>query len=261
MTNTLEGIAPMVMAKLAGKTALITGGNSGIGFATAQLFLAEGARVAITGKDSGRLAEAKTALGGKVETFTSNAARVGEIEAMAAEAKTKLGRIDVLFVNAGLASPTPFDEVSEAQYDDQFNVNIKGAFFTVQKLLPLLKDGASVILTSSTADEMGLPGLSVYCASKAALRSLVRSLTAELSSRRIRVNSIAPGPTETPIHGKMGIPAEVAQSMMEALLAQVPAARFAQPEEIAKVALFLASSDSSYVFGHELVADGGWVAV
>jgi len=144
MTNTLEGIPPMVMAKLAGKTALITGGNSGIGFATAQLFLAEGARVAITGKDPGRLAEAKT----------------------------KLGWIDVLFVNAGIALPTPFEAVSEAQYDDQFNVNIKGAFFTVQKLLPLLKDGASVILTSSTADEMGLPGLSVYCASKAALRSL-----------------------------------------------------------------------------------------
>jgi len=207
------------------------------------------------------LAEAKTSLGGKVETLTSNVARVGDIEAMAAEAKTKLGRIDVLFVNAGIALPTPFEAVSEAQYDDQFNVNIKGAFFTVQKLLPLLKDGASVILTSSTADEMGLPGLSVYSASKAALRSLVRSLTAELASRRIRVNSIAPGPTETPIHSKMGIPAEVAQTMMEALLTQVPAARFAQPEEIAKVALFLASSDSSYVFGHELVADGGWVAV
>jgi NAD(P)-dependent dehydrogenase (short-subunit alcohol dehydrogenase family) len=152
--------------------------------------------VTITGKDSGRLVEAKTALGGKVETLTSNVARVGDIEAMAAEAKTKLGWIDVLFVNAGVALPTPFEAVSESQYDDQFNVNIKGAFFTVQKLLPLLKDGASVILTSSTADEMGLPGLSVYCASKAALRSLVRSLTAELSSRRIRVNSIAPGPTD-----------------------------------------------------------------
>jgi NAD(P)-dependent dehydrogenase (short-subunit alcohol dehydrogenase family) len=151
--------------------------------------------------------------------------------------------------------------VSEDQCDDQFNVNIKGAFFTVQKLLPLLKDGASIIFTSSTADEMGLPGLSVYCASKAALRSLVRTLTAELAGRHIRVNSIAPGPTETPIHGKMGIPPEVAETMMKTLLAQVPAARFAQPEEMAKVALFLACSDSSYVFGHELVADGGWVAV
>ena len=249
------------MAKPAGKTALITGGNSGIGFATAQLFLAEGARVAITGKDSGRVAEAKTALGGKVETLIANVARVVEIEAMAAEAKTKLGSIDVLFVNAGIGLPTPFEAVSEEQYDDQFNVNIKGAFFTVQKLLPLLKDGASVIFTSSTADEMGLPGLSVYSASKAALRSLVRTLTAELAGRRIRVNSIAPGPTETPIHGKMGIPPEVAETMMKTLLAQVPAARFAQPEEMAKVALFLACSDSSYVFGHELVADGGWVAV
>ena len=249
------------MAKLTGKTALITGGNSGIGFATAQLFLAEGARVAITGKDSGRLAEAKTALDGKVETLTANVARIGDIEAMAAEAKTKLGSIDILFVNAGIGLPTPFEKVSEAQYDDQFNVNMKGAFFTVQKLLPLVTDGASVIFTSSTADEMGLPGLSVYSATKAAMRSLVRSLTAELASRRIRVNSIAPGPTETPIHGKMGISPEVAETMMKTLLAQVPAARFAQPEEMAKAALFLASSDSSYVFGHELVVDGGWVAV
>src|SRR5882672_2439696 len=199
------------MAKLAGKTALITGGNSGIGFATAQLFLAEGARVAITGRDSGRLAQAKSTLGGKVETFTANSARVGELETLAAAAKAKLGSIDILFVNAGMALPTPFTAVSEAQYDEQFDLNMKGAFFTVQKLLPLLNDGASVIFTSSTADEMGLPGLSVYCASKAALRSLVRTLTAELAGRRIRVNSIAPGPTETPIHSKMGIPPEIAQ--------------------------------------------------
>ena len=249
------------MTKLAGKTALITGGNSGIGFATAQLFLAEGARVGITGKDAGRLAKAKSTLGGKVETFTSNSARVSDTETLATEVKAKLGSIDVLFVNAGIALPTPFAAVSEAQYDEQFNVNMKGAFFTVQKLLPLLKDGASVIFTSSTANEMGLPGLSVYSASKAALRSLVRTLTAELAGRHIRVNSISPGPTETAIHEKMGIAPEVAQNMMKTLLAQVPAARVAQPEEMAKVALFLASSDSSYVFGHELVADGGWVAV
>jgi len=249
------------LTKLAGKTALITGGNSGIGFATAQLFLAEGARVAITGKDSERLAKAKSTLGGKVETITANSARMGDMETLATEAKAKLGSLDVLFVNAGIALPTPFAAVSEAQYDEQFNVNMKGAFFTVQKLLPLLKDGASVIFTSSTANEMGLPGLSVYSASKAALRSLVRTLTAELAGRHIRVNSISPGPTDTPIHGKMGIAPEVAQTMVKTLLAQVPAARFAQSEEMAKVALFLACSDSSYVFGHELVADGGWGAV
>lgn len=243
--------------KLAGKTALITGGSSGIGLATAQLFVDEGARVAITGRDPAALDSAATALGPDVLALHSDAGRVPEIERLMATLKDKWGRIDILLVNAAVAGPAPFELVSEQHYDDLMAVNLKGAFFTVQKALPLLAPQAAVILTTSIANQMGSPNFAVYAAAKAALRSLTQTLALELIGRGIRVNAISPGPIETPIWGKFGLPAEAAQAVKDDVQRKSPAKRFGRAEELARAALFLASDDAGYVVGHEIVVDGG----
>jgi NAD(P)-dependent dehydrogenase (short-subunit alcohol dehydrogenase family) len=243
--------------RLSGKTALITGGSSGIGLATARLFLEHGARVAITGRDESTLAAARKALGNDVLAIRSDAGRVADIELLMAELKDRWGRLDVLFVNAAVAGPAPFEAVSEAEFDDLSNINFKGAFFTVQKALPLLSDKASVVLTTSIANQMGSPNFSVYSACKAALRSLTQTLALELIGRGIRVNAVSPGPIETPIWGKFGMPEEVVQTARHGIVAKSPSGRFGRPEEIAKVVLFLAGDESSYVLGQELAVDGG----
>ena len=249
------------MDRLSGKRVVITGGTTGIGLATAQLFIAEGARVAITGQNAERLEEARRTLGADVLAIRADAGRVADAEAMVAEVGRAFGGIDVLFLNAGIAQFTPLAQVSEADFDAQFDVNVKGVLFTVQKADALLQSGASIIVTTSAANRIGLPGSAVYAATKAAARSLVRVLAAELAPRNIRVNAIAPGPIDTPILGKTGAPVEQQREMLAGMASNVPLGRHGQSEEIARVALFLANDDAAYVTGAEIVADGGWPAV
>jgi len=239
--------------KLEGKVALVTGGNSGIGLATAKEFAREGARVVITGRDRRTLDAAAREIGGEVLALRSDAASLAEIDGLFAAVKEKFGRIDVLFVNAGVAQFAPVEETTEELFDHVMDINFKGAYFTVKKALPLLADGASVVLNTSVVAHVGFPAASVYSASKAALLSLVRTLSADLAGRGIRVNAVSPGPVETPIFGRLGLPEEAKQGFGE----QVPLKRLGRPEEIAKAVLFLASSDSSFLVGTEIVADGG----
>ena len=245
------------MARLLNKTALITGGTTGIGFATAQQFLKEGARVAITGQDAGRVTEAAKQLGAGVIAIRANVSSAEDMQAVATRLQSEFGGLDILFANAGIAKVSPLTDVDEAHIDEQFDVNVKGVFFTVQKLLSLLRNPASILLTSSTAAQQGMAGMSVYSASKAAVRSLARSLSAELIGRGIRVNSISPGPVETPIFGKLGLPSETVGQMAEQILSGVPAGRFGHVDEIAKLAVYLASDESSYIVGEDFLIDGG----
>ena len=243
--------------RLSGKTALITGGTSGIGLATARLFQQEGARVAVTGQNPERLTAAAQELGTDVLTIQADVHSLTEIIAMLAQVQERFGRLDVLFVNTGIGSPAPLEAVDEAHLDDLMAVNFKGAFFTIQQSVPLMGSGGSIILNTSWLNEVGAPGLSVLSASKAALRSLARSLGAELAPKGIRVNAVSPGPISTPFHGKMGLPPEQLQQMAGHLQEQVPMRRFGTAEEIAGAALFLASDESSFMLGSEIVVDGG----
>ena len=243
--------------RLSGKTALITGGTSGIGLATARLFQQEGARVAVTGQNPERLTAAAQELGTDVLTIQADVHSLTEITAMLAQVQERFGRLDVLFVNTGIGSPAPLEAVDEAHLDDLMAVNFKGAFFTIQQSVPLMGSGGSIILNTSWLNEVGAPGLSVLSASKAALRSLARSLGAELAPKGIRVNAVSPGPISTPFHGKMGLPPEQLQQMAGHLQEQVPMRRFGTAEEIAGAALFLASDKSSFMLGSEIVVDGG----
>ena len=246
------------MGQLTGKRAVITGGTTGIGLATAQLFLQEGAQVAITGQNPERVEEARRTLGPGVLAVRSDAGSISDTENTIAEVGRAFGGIDVLFLNAGIAKFGPFAQVTEVLFDEQFAVNVKGVLFTIQKADPLLLPGASVIVTTSAANRIGVPGSTVYAASKAAARSLVRVLAAELAVRNIRVNAISPGPIETPIMGKSGLSPEQQQAALAALVANVPLGRSGQADEIAKIALFLASDGATYVTGAEISADGGW---
>ena len=245
------------MGKLKGKVAVITGGNSGIGLATAKEFVEQGARVVISGRDQKTLDEAVNALGDGVLAVRADVAKLADIDELFAAVATNFGRIDVLFVNAGIGKFAPLEAVTEELYDSIIDVNLKGAFFTLQKALPLLADGASIVLNTSINAHIGMPNSSVYAASKAALLSLARTLSAELVGRNIRVNAISPGPVSTPIFGRLGLPAEVLEQTRQSIVSQVPMKRFGRPEEIAKTALFLASSDSSFLLGSEIVVDGG----
>ena len=245
------------MDKLKGKVAVITGGNSGIGLATAKEFVEQGARVVISGRDQKTLDEAVNALGDGVLAVRADVAKLADIDELFAAVATNFGRIDVLFVNAGIGKFAPLEAVTEELYDAIIDVNLKGAFFTLQKALPLLADGASIVLNTSINAHIGMPNSSVYAASKAALLSLARTLSAELVGRNIRVNAISPGPVTTPIFGRLGLPAEVLEQTRQSIVSQVPMKRFGRPEEIAKTALFLASSDSSFLLGSEIVVDGG----
>lgn len=243
--------------KLQGKTALITGGTTGIGFAAAKSFQSEGAKVAIAGQNETRLQEAAAALGNGVLAIRADVASVSEIEAMTSEVEAKLGGLDVLFVNAGIGKFMPFLQVDETTFDEQFTINYKGAFFTIQKAVPILHDRASIVLNTSINNQIGMANSSIYAASKAALRSLVRTLAAELIHRGIRVNAVSPGPITTPIYQKLGFPQEQLDAFAKDLRQKIPMQRFGTPEEIAKVALFLATDESAFVLGEEIVADGG----
>lgn len=245
------------MAKLQDKVVLVTGGTSGIGLASAQLFIAEGARVVVTGRDEAGLARARDALGERALVLGSAAGSLDDIDALLAVVKERFGRIDVLFLNAGVAQAAPLEFVSEAQFDDMFGINVKGVFFTIQKALPLLGAGSSVIVTSSITNQLGNPAFSVYGATKAAIRSLVMSLGLELIPRGIRINAISPGPIATAMFDRFGLPQDVAQATREHITQKSPIKRFGTPEEVAKLALFLASDDSSYIVGEEIVIDGG----
>lgn len=246
------------MQRLAGKTALITGGNSGIGLATARLFLEHGARVAITGRDPQTLEQARQSLGGEVLAIRSDTGDLRQIDLLMDSVRECFGQLDILFANAAIAQPAPFEFTTEQQFDDTNAVNVKGVFFSVQKALPLFSKKASVIVTTSMANQAGSPNFSVYSAGKAALRSLVQSMALELIGRGVRVNAVSPGPINTPGFGRWGVPPEVVAMARADFEARSPMKRFGEPLEVAQAALFLASEESSYVVGSELVVDGGF---
>jgi NAD(P)-dependent dehydrogenase (short-subunit alcohol dehydrogenase family) len=245
------------MKRLEGKVAVVTGGNSGIGLATAKRLQEEGAKVVILGRSRKTLDEAVKTIGNGVVAVQGDVSKLGDLDKLYAEVSKRLGKIDVLFVNAGVAKFAPFAETSEATYDENFDTNIKGAYFTIQKALPLLSDGASIILNTSVAGQTGHAGTSAYAATKAALRSLARTTAAELAGRGIRVNTVAPGPIVTPILGRTGLPQEAVDEFAKQIIAQVPLKRFGQPEEVAGAVAFLASQDASYITGVEINVDGG----
>ncbi len=249
------------MGRLSGKIAVITGANSGMGLATAKKFVKEGAHVVITGRREKELKEAAELIGKNVTTVTSDVSRLEDLDRLYSIVREKHGHIDILFANAGLGQVTPLGSVTEATFDKTFDVNVKGLFFTVQKALPLLKDGASIILNASIAASTGLEGFSVYSASKAAVRSFARSWTSDLKARKIRVNSLSPGPIETPIFGKMGLTQEQAEQFGANIVSQVPLGRIGKPEEIAATVVFLASDESSFITGVDLSVDGGLAQV
>ncbi len=243
--------------KLAGKVAVITGGNSGIGLATAKLFQAEGATVVITGRRQEAVDRAVKDIGGKSIGLVSDAGNMNDIHALYENIKEKVGKIDVLFLNAGVATFGPFMSMDEATFDQMVNVNFKGLFFNVQKALPLLNEGASVIFNTSIADQKGFPATNVYAATKAAVRSLARTLAGELFENKIRVNALAPGPIDTPIFDKLGFPEGASGEIKDGFAKENPMKRMGTSEEVAKAALFLASDDSSYIMGVDLTVDGG----
>jgi NAD(P)-dependent dehydrogenase (short-subunit alcohol dehydrogenase family) len=249
------------MSKLSGKIAVITGGNSGIGLATAKLFAKEGATVIITGRRQAELDAAVAEIGGNAIGVQGDVSKLIDLDKLYAEIKAKFGHIDIVFANAGISEVSPIGYITEEHFDKVFGINVKGLLFTVQKALPLLVDGGSVILNSSVANTVGFEGIGVYSATKAAVRSFARTWTTELKARKIRVNVVSPGPVETPIINKMGLSAEQIETFSTNITSQVPLGRFALPDEIAQAVLFLASSDSSYVAGVDLYVDGGMVAV
>jgi len=246
-----------MMNRLEGKVAIVTGGNSGIGLATAKRLQQEGAKVAISGRNKKTLDEATKALGNGAVAIQADVARLADLDRLYTEASKKLGKIDVLFVNAGIAKNVPLAETSESVFDEQFDINIKGAYFTIQKALPFLNDGASIILNTSVVDNRGTPGTSAYAATKAALRSLARTAAAELAGRGMRVNTVAPGPIVTPIWDGMGLAKETVDEWTKQIATEVPMKRFGQPEEVAATVAFLASQDASYITGVEINVDGG----
>jgi NAD(P)-dependent dehydrogenase (short-subunit alcohol dehydrogenase family) len=243
--------------KLEGKVAVITGGNSGIGLATARRFVTEGAYVFITGRRQAELDRTVREIGANVTAVAGDVANLADLDRLYAAVRAKKGRIDVLFANAAGAEFAPLGEITEEHFDKIFDANVKGLLFTVQKALPLLPEGASIILNASIVASTGNPAFSVYSASKAAVRSFARTWILDLKDRRIRVNAISPGPIDTPGLSGLGHTAEQAEQIKTSFVASVPLGRLGTPDEIAKAAVFLASDDSSFVNGTELFVDGG----
>ena len=246
------------MKKLEGKIAVITGGTTGIGQSAARLFHEEGARVFVTGRSEQTLAEAKESLPDGITTIRSDASRLEDIDELAATLKAKAGRVDVLFINAGIAKAMPFESITPEIFDEMSGINFRGAYFTIQKLLPLLSEGSSVVLTTSIAADLGMATFSAYSATKAALSSLARTLSNELAPRGIRVNEVSPGMIETPIYAKLGMSTDQVAGLKGMMVDMVPVKRIGTAEEVAKAALFLASDDSSYLLGSKIRIDGGF---
>ena len=247
--------------KLEGKVAVITGGNSGIGLATARRFVAEGAHVFITGRRPAELEEAVRPIGRHVTGVQGDVSHVADLDRLFAAVKQQHGHLDVLFANAGVGELAPLGSISEEHFDKAFGINVKGVLFTVQKALPLFTTGGSIILNASVASIKGVEACSVYSASKAAVRSFARCWTTDLRHRKIRVNTISPGPIETPIRDKVGGTREQIEQFKAKVLAATPMGRMGAPDEVANAAVFLASDDSSYVTGIELFVDGGMAQV
>src|SRR5712671_4991503 len=249
------------MGKLEGKIALVTGGNSGIGLATAKRFASEGAHVFITGRRDGELAAAVKEIGKNVTGVQGDVSKLGDLDRLFSQIKQEKGKLDVVFANAGVAKYTPFGQITEELYDSIFDINVKGLLFTVQKALPLLPDGASIILNASIVASKGLPSISVYSATKAAVRSFARTWTTDLKHRRIRVNAISPGWIDTPGLSDLLDATEADEQSRAMIKSLVPLGRLGTSDEIAKAVVFLASDDSSYVTGTQLFADGGFAQV
>lgn len=249
------------MERLQNKTAVITGGTTGIGFATAKQFIAEGARVIITGRNEERLAEAVQELGAGAIAVKADVRSLTDLDTLAARVQEEFGKLDILFANAGVAFFAPLGDIDEDFYDNQFDINVKGVFFTVQKLHEVLNDEASVIINASAVNQKGYPTGSVYFATKAAVRSFARSLAAELAPRKIRVNTLSPGLIPTPLVGKMGLPQEKVEGFAEYVTQTAPLARLGEIEEIVPATVFLASNESSYMTAADLVVDGGFMNV
>ena len=245
------------MGKIEGKIAVITGGNSGIGLATAKVLRQEGARVAISGRDQNSLTAATKEIGDGALAIRADISNLEDVEALFKKVVKEFGKIDILFANAGVAKFAPIGDSTETLFDEIFGVNVRGTFFTIRKSLPYLNDGASIVLNTSFAGQVGLPGSSVYAASKAALRSFVRVAAAELVGRGIRVNAVSPGPIATPIFGKLGMSKEAIDELAGVILGRVPMKRLGQGDDVAHAVAFLAGPDASYITGVELNVDGG----
>lgn len=243
------------MNDLTGKVAVVTGGNSGIGYETAKHFKAAGAKVVITGRSVDKVASAAHELG--VTGIVADVIDLSQIDKLVAQVGEELGKVDVLFVNAGIFSPAPIGQNTEEMFDMQMGINFKGAVFTTEKFLPLLNEGASIINLSSINAYTAMPNTAIYAASKAALNSYTRTAASELAARNIRINSVNPGPVFTPIFGKVGMPEDQLNQFAEAMQERIPLKRFGQPEDIAKLVTFLASDDASFITGSEYNIDGG----
>jgi NAD(P)-dependent dehydrogenase (short-subunit alcohol dehydrogenase family) len=245
------------MNQLANKTAVVTGGNSGIGYATAKEFLAQGAKVIISGRNPKAIEAAVRTLGPGASGIRADQSSLTDLQALADNAKKQYGHLDILVINAAVFSMIPIEAVTESQFDQMMDVNFKGAFFTLQKFLPLLRENSSVILVSSLNSHLGMENGSVYGATKGAMNSFVKAAVTELSPKGIRINSILPGPIATPAFEKLGLPKEVLEQFSGIITQRVPVKRFGQPADVAKLVSFLASEDASYITGSEYFIDGG----
>lgn len=248
------------MSKLSGKVAVITGGSSGLGFATAERFVKEGAFVFITGRRKAELDKAVAKIGSNVIAIQGDVQNVSDIDRLMDQVRRDKGKIDILIANSGMVDPQPLAQSTEESFDKVFGVNLRGLYFTVNRALPIINDGGSIILISSIAAYKGIPGYGVYSATKAAVRSLVRTWTAELIGRGIRVNAISPGPFDTPIMDTQADTAEGRAAVRAAFAEAIPLKRLGRPEELAAAALFLASNESQFIAGIDLVVDGGMIA-
>ena len=245
------------MKRFEGKSVLVTGGNSGIGLAAVTLFVKEGARVLFTGRAQATLEKVAAQLGGNVMAVRNDAGSVADGVHLAHLIQQKGMLLDAVFINAGVTRLAPLEATEEEMWDLSFNINVKGPYFLIKALLPLLNPGAAIVLNGSINAHIGMPNTSVYAASKAALISLAKTLSSELLTRGVRVNVLSPGPVNTPLYGRLGLPSEQLPEVAASILAQIPLKRFGTPDEIASAVLYLASPESAYIVGTELVADGG----
>jgi len=245
------------MNRFANKTVLVTGGSSGIGLAAAKAFATEGAQVVITGRDAQALEQARAGIGSGVLALRNDAAQADGAQALARELQQKSLQLDAVFINAGIARFAPFEQVGAALWDQSFDTNVKGPYFQIQALLPLLRQGAAIVINGSINARIGMPNSSVYAASKAALISLAKTLSAELLPRGVRVNVVSPGPIATPLYGKLGFDQAALEATAASIQAQIPVGRFGTPEELASTVLHLAAPESAFIVGTEVIVDGG----